>query len=342
MLSTPLDFLSLVFVPFIGILVRYRAAYHPKRAPTADNETVPTAEGTSNHDPSPPFDDVSASVEPAPTYRNLWRRVKEIEGRAGLFKGFRESILNLIPHSSPDLNTGRKFSPHTPLEHHFTLILVLEEWDKVIHVPLTDHSQPVFRVRRVLQRLLLHRADLRIPVIRFLLCPQGLSTHHLSCNRSSITTTHKLELTGTSITAALRALFTDYERKKPWALWLTPGLAPALIIHIFLQVPVFNSIRRLISIQPLPTSNPVLLACSLGVCLFSTIFLAPLDVIVTRLVIQRNYGPAAAELPTTAPPDVEAQDSEKADMKAVELDHEAEHGLLAVRYVNARMQRYLI
>lgn len=118
-------------------------------------------------------------------------------------------------------------------------------------------------------------------------------------------------------------------------LWLTPGLGPALLIHISLQVLVFQRLRRLLSPDPrsLPTHDPVRLLLSIGVCLLSTIILAPLDVIVTRLVIQRNHKPVVAELPTTSVPDAEAPAVEKADTKSAELELEADNEPLVVRYV---------
>ena len=131
----------------------------------------------------------------------------------------------------------------------------------------------------------------------------------------------------------MEALFTDHERKKPWVLWLTPGFLPAILLHILLRILVFRHLRQII--EPDQRNWPVhfdgifylrMCATMLLVAVFSVI-LAPLDVIVTRLAIQRNYGNPKID-PASEVLEVEAMDLEKA-----QVDFHLETQELTVWYV---------
>jgi len=95
---------------------------------------------------------------------------------------------------------------------------------------------------------------------------------------------------------SLRVLLTPTERRCPWILYLTPGLLLTEILHIGYIVLVLRTLRHF----TLPVSGksgfptkedfpPVRVAIYFVVCLFSTAILAPLEVISTRLAIQRNH-----------------------------------------------------
>ncbi|KAF9468021.1 hypothetical protein BDZ94DRAFT_1318136 [Collybia nuda] len=293
MLKTPLDLLSLIFVPFIGILVRYRVAYHPT-PPITSADTEPALNTDGEGAPNSLTRNEPPVVEPIPTYRGLWRKVKEMEGWNGLFKGFLPTLLwNIIlPFFWFRLNGTKIYMSPSPttLDRSF-------------------HSALFYNAFFCIGLIFVYR---------------------------SIMTTHKLRFTSTNVSAALNALFTDYERKKPWVLWLIPGLVPALIINITLQVFVFIRLRRLISHEILP-SEPMSLAYSTGVCLFSTIILAPLDVVVTRLAIQHNHGPPTA-VAASVFLDVEAQDLEKKGSETAKLETETDQ---VTPVVQLRKEPYL-
>ncbi|KAJ7707572.1 hypothetical protein B0H17DRAFT_917673 [Mycena rosella] len=83
---------------------------------------------------------------------------------------------------------------------------------------------------------------------------------------------------------ALHILFSAHERKKPWAIYKIPGLLTAVL-----------AIQALRGIHPLYShaGNPeygVRQGILVLVALLGTIVIAPLEVIVTRLALQRNYG----------------------------------------------------
>lgn len=95
---------------------------------------------------------------------------------------------------------------------------------------------------------------------------------------------------------SLRILLTPTERRKPWILYLTPGLLTAELLHICFVVIALRGLRHLLlpslaqrdDSQPLDLS-PRSLIVYLATSLFSTTVLCPLEVISTRLAVQRNY-----------------------------------------------------
>ena len=95
---------------------------------------------------------------------------------------------------------------------------------------------------------------------------------------------------------SLRVLLTPTERRRPWILYLTPGLLAAQVIHIGYAVSVVGSARRLI-LPDLPETGipkakdftPLRLTMFLLLLILSTAILTPLEVISTRLAIQRNH-----------------------------------------------------
>ena len=109
----------------------------------------------------------------------------------------------------------------------------------------------------------------------------------------AITTPHRLPWF--SPLRSLRTLLTSAELRAPYKLYLTPGLLLAQALHIAYVVLLLGTARHFLIPTPLsdlpsdesfPTGRVlVFMALSLG----STVVLTPLEVISTRLAIQRNH-----------------------------------------------------
>lgn len=94
---------------------------------------------------------------------------------------------------------------------------------------------------------------------------------------------------------SFRVLLTPTERKKPWILYMTPGLMLTEILHLGLVILLLSPLHRLL----LPAVvNPDLDLADISIwkavvyfiiVAIATIVLAPLEVIATRLAIQRNH-----------------------------------------------------
>jgi len=111
---------------------------------------------------------------------------------------------------------------------------------------------------------------------------------------SAITTPHKLPYFKPIY--SLRVLLTPTERRRPWLIYLTPGLLLAEILHIAYVVLILKTLRHVLlpalSKPGVPSKadfTPVRVGVYFIVCLFSTAVLTPLEVIATRLAIQRNH-----------------------------------------------------
>lgn len=94
---------------------------------------------------------------------------------------------------------------------------------------------------------------------------------------------------------SIRTLLTPTERRRPWILYLTPGLLAAEVLHIVVVVLFLGPLRRLLLpalTKPglaLSDISTFKLALYLVIVALSTLILAPLEVIATRLAIQRNH-----------------------------------------------------
>ena len=115
---------------------------------------------------------------------------------------------------------------------------------------------------------------------------------------------------------SLRMLLTPTERRKPWVLYLTPGLLTAHIIHIVYVTLGVRTIRRFLlpelytprvpNVKFMPRGR---LAAFLALLIGSTAILTPLDIITTRLAIQRNH--AASELIAVVPENEDGGEANK-------------------------------
>lgn len=131
-----------------------------------------------------------------------------------------------------------------------------------------------------------------LSVSRRLYC---LSVPFIDVIFSSITTPHKLGFF--DLTKALHTILTPTERKKPWILYLTPGLLAAEMLHIGVVTLILSPFHRLL----LPTIGKPIFSLDLTeislwkvavyfvIVTLATAILAPLEVIATRLAIQRNH-----------------------------------------------------
>lgn len=95
---------------------------------------------------------------------------------------------------------------------------------------------------------------------------------------------------------SLRVLLTPTELRKPWILYLTPGLLAAELLHICYVVIALRALRHLLlpTLSQRDDSQPHDLSLRslivyLATSLFSTAILCPLEVISTRLAVQRNH-----------------------------------------------------
>jgi hypothetical protein len=92
---------------------------------------------------------------------------------------------------------------------------------------------------------------------------------------------------------SFRVLLTPTERRRPWILYLTPGLLFAQVLHISIVVVGLGPLRRYL-VHPISKEPKTLLSVGVYdlIVALSAIILTPLEVIVTRLAIQRNHASA--------------------------------------------------
>ena len=135
---------------------------------------------------------------------------------------------------------------------------------------------------------------------------------------SAITTQYLLPWMDTKY--ALRRLFTPTELRKPWVLYTTPGLLGAKILHLGYIVLVLHTLRSLLlpSVDAISSGNaepgsglpPDFTVLRIGTYIFiaglSTVVLCPLEVIATRLSLQRNH-PTSATFETVPQDEAEPE-----------------------------------
>lgn len=95
---------------------------------------------------------------------------------------------------------------------------------------------------------------------------------------------------------SLRILLTPTERRRPWMIFFTPGLFPALFLHLAYKIVIMGIFRQLLlpspsesGDSPIASANPIKLGILGGIALLSTLILCPLEVIASKLAIQRNH-----------------------------------------------------
>ncbi|KAE9411429.1 mitochondrial carrier [Gymnopus androsaceus JB14] len=228
-----------IIVPLTGVLVRFRANYNPKRV-ALDHEG-------------------NATPHTGPVIRSyfgMMKRVYQIEGWAGLYKGLMPTLISTV---------------------FVTTIIIL----------FMDIPSPSAGKYRAPNTSLLGTLFYSIMMMLISL-PVSIITYR------SITT--PLKLSYFNAVKSLRAILTPTERRKPWILYLTPGLLAAECLHICIVVLGLGPIRRLLLPKPEAGSyqdiSSVKLAIYVAVVVFTTGILTPLEVISIRLAIQRNHASA--------------------------------------------------
>ncbi|EMD37377.1 hypothetical protein CERSUDRAFT_114050 [Gelatoporia subvermispora B] len=229
----------LIIVPLTGAVVRLRANYNPKGLQL----------------------DPEGNVEPhtgpiVTSFFGMLRRVKRLEGWAGLYKGLMPTLLATaflsvfavmaLDATNPSIH-GRVDLPTTsPLESMlYGLVYLIVSLPAII---ITDRA---------------------------------------------ITTPYKLP--SFSPIKALRVLLTPTERRKPWILYATPGLFVAEVLHIVYVAFILGTLR--IWLVPAPgedqsrfeTFHPVKFSIFIIIQTLSVTIMCPLEVMSTKLAIQRNH-----------------------------------------------------
>ncbi|TCD69808.1 hypothetical protein EIP91_006121 [Steccherinum ochraceum] len=231
----------LISIPLVGALVRLRANYNPKGLQLDDEGNVEPHTGPV-----------------VTTFFGMLRRVKRIEGWAGLYKGLMPSLIEttfLTLFAVIALNGNpRQHGRTTPPESGIIGTLIYAAFSIILSMPAT---------------ILTYRA---------------------------ITTPYKLPYF--RLMYSLRILLTPTERRRPWILFLTPGLFLAQFLRSAYLIIVLRTIRRFLVPTTSDTTSgfeihPIKFTVYAVIAILSTAVLCPLEVMTTKLAIQRNH--AAAE-----------------------------------------------
>ncbi|KAI0093056.1 mitochondrial carrier [Irpex rosettiformis] len=95
---------------------------------------------------------------------------------------------------------------------------------------------------------------------------------------------------------SLRILLTPTERRRPWMIYTAPGLFAAQFLHLVYKVIFVGSLKAFLlpsseepGDKPLLNASPVAIGVMIAIGLLSTVILCPLEVIASKLAIQRNH-----------------------------------------------------
>jgi len=218
------------------------------------------------------------------TYFGMMRRVLKIEGWAGMYKGLMPTLLS-------------------------ALLLTAFAVGFLDESPASPRRPGLYNGRSVgyLQTLVYSIFDM------FVSLPAVIITYR------SVTTPHRLPWFKPM--RSLRVLLTPTERRRPWILYLTPGLLITQALHISYVVVCMRPLGRYILPRqpdtPLPEFSTLRLALYFALVLLSTAVLTPLEVIATRLAIQRNHASAGFN---SISQEVEGDAEEVADYAGAEED----------------------
>ncbi|KAH9935480.1 mitochondrial carrier [Fomitopsis serialis] len=223
----------LITVPLTGALVRLRANYSPRGLQL----------------------DAEGNIEPhtgpvVTSFFGMLRRVKRLEGWAGLYKGLMPSLL-------------------------FSLVLTVF----AVTVLNANSASRTGRVDPPAGGIL---GTLMYSLLSMLVSlPAAIITYR------SVTTPYKLPYFRPLY--SLRILLTPTERKRPWVLYLTPGLLTAEVLHVAYTALLLSSLRSLLLPHPSSDFSTFKFGIYLAVEVLSTFILCPIEVITTKLAIQRNH-----------------------------------------------------
>ncbi|KAG1765319.1 mitochondrial carrier [Suillus occidentalis] len=190
------------------------------------------------------------------SFFSMLRRVHRIEGWPGLYKGLMPSLLSTLV---------------------ITIFLMIFLSDS--NLRHGTYSAPDAGV---------------VGILVYSIFAMLVSLPQVIITNRAITTPHKLPYLNPIY--SLRVLLTPTERRRPWILYLTPGLLATQVAHIAYIVLGLRSVRQLLLPElanpGMPRSeeiSPVKLVIFFVIALLSTIILTPLEVIAIRLSIQRNH-----------------------------------------------------
>ncbi|EJD02710.1 uncharacterized protein FOMMEDRAFT_122738 [Fomitiporia mediterranea MF3/22] len=202
------------------------------------------------------------------SYFAMFARVKRLEGWTGLYKGLMPSLINSLI-----IVAFIAVLPGTPLAH------------------TGGHKKYSAPIEGVWNRL---AYSLFMMVISL---PATVITNR------AITTPYKLPWLNGAY--SLRILLTASERRQPWLLFLTPGLMASEVLRMLYVILIMDPLRLVI----LPSGSKlsiVRVSVYLGLAFVSTAIICPLEVMSTRLSIQRNH--ATSGFAPVAQEDTEAND----------------------------------
>ncbi|KAF9059870.1 hypothetical protein BDP27DRAFT_1340499 [Rhodocollybia butyracea] len=103
----------------------------------------------------------------------------------------------------------------------------------------------------------------------------------------AIVTPYRLSFFG--VRSSLSALFSPYERRRPWMLYLTPGLLMAFVSQMIIPFG-FTLINRWLFTSVLEQHQVAYIIAVISLVLVFTTISVPLQIIAIRLSIQRNFG----------------------------------------------------
>ncbi|KAF8596377.1 mitochondrial carrier [Ceratobasidium sp. AG-I] len=247
-----------ISVPFAGAIVRLRANYTPKGLQLNQEEDI---NGSSHVAPE-------ARVGPSVNgIINMLRRIRRLEGWPGFYKGFMPALVSTILMTLWAVITIPGHAKYRPRSQ--------------VHVPATG----------ILRSLFYSAGALVVAIPYEILFNRAVCTPH--------------RLPWFKPMEALRIILTPYERRKPWILYLTPGLLAARLAIIVWIVAVARVLRSyllpslasgLSSAHDADDQNRMTKHVNLiNLTIFtlfsasSTAILCPLEVLATRLSVQRNH-----------------------------------------------------
>ncbi|KAF7361842.1 hypothetical protein MVEN_00528700 [Mycena venus] len=195
------------------------------------------------------------------SYFSMFRRVLKIEGFQGLYKGLMPTFITALTVS----------------------LAILTFMDSPGHRHNSYRAPTAGILGTFLYSILMMLISL----------PSAIITYR------AITTPHRLPYFG--LMKSLRVLLTPTERRKPWIIYLTPGLLASQCLHVAYVTLVLAPLHRLL--VPLdsesgpgtvayPEISPIKLSIYFVVVIVSAAILTPLEVMSTRLAIQRNQASA--------------------------------------------------
>ncbi|KAI5121563.1 hypothetical protein M0805_000744 [Coniferiporia weirii] len=193
------------------------------------------------------------------SYFAMFKRIKRLEGWSGLYKGFMPGFISTIVIMAFVAVLPGAFLGRTSGHNKYTAP-VAGVWNRLFY------------------SLFMMAISLPVTIIT---------------NRS-ITTPFKLPwFKGVY---SLRILLTTTERKRPWTIFLTPGLLASEALRVAYIILFMDPLRLAILPPASPTeANPFTrhsvarLSLYLGLAFISMIIIAPIEVVSTRLSIQRNH-----------------------------------------------------